>query len=98
MTVHWSTVALERVSDIVDSFPPRNPEAAERWVEDMFATAERLELFPRSGRVVPELEREEIREVFYQRYRIIYKVASDRAKVLTVRHMRQQLRPRDIEE
>ena len=98
MLVHWSTVALERVSEAAESIELEDPAAAERWMENVFAATERLELFPRSGRVVPELQREEIREVFYQRYRIIYKVKPDRVEVLTVRHMRQRLRPGDIEE
>ena len=98
MIVHWSNVALERVSETAEFIELGDPKEAGRWVEGVFAATDRLELFPRSGRVVPELEREEVREVFYQRYRIIYKLKPDRVEVLTVRHMRELLRPRDIEE
>ncbi|MEM1041662.1 MAG: type II toxin-antitoxin system RelE/ParE family toxin [Bacteroidota bacterium] len=95
MRVHWSTVALERVSEIADYLAVDDLGAAERWVDGLFAAAERLEPFPRSGRVVPELRREAIREVFYKRYRILYKVQPERVEVLTVRHMRQHLSDND---
>ena len=67
-------------------------------MEGVFAATERLELFPHSGRVVQELEREEIREVFYRRHRIIYEVKPDHVEVLTVRHLRQLLQPGNVEE
>jgi plasmid stabilization system protein ParE len=39
---------------------------------------------------VPELNREEVREVIYGSYRIIYKISND-IDILTVRHGRQLL-------
>ena len=42
--------------------------------------------FPRSGRVVPELEREAYREVILGTYRIVYRIEADRAEILTVVH------------
>ena len=45
------------------------------------------------GRVVPELSREEIRELIYGDYRVVYRVAERRVDVLTVRHGRRRFDP-----
>jgi toxin ParE1/3/4 len=49
--------------------------------------AQILKLHPKSGRVVPEIGNEEIRELVYGNYRIIYKIVDEnRVDVLTVYH------------
>jgi plasmid stabilization system protein ParE len=58
-------------------------------------SAARLELFPLSGRVVPEYARSEVREVFSGRYRIIYRVDAETIEVLLVRDGRRPL-PRSL--
>jgi len=44
--------------------------------------------FPQSGRVVPELDREDVREVIRGTYRIVYRYrsAAAEAQILTVFH------------
>ncbi len=44
-------------------------------------TAARL---PFAGRRVPEYQREDVREVFLERYRIVYRVTERRCEVVTV--------------
>ena len=39
---------------------------------------------PRMGRVVPEIARDDVREVFQRTYRIVYRVVDDGIVVLTV--------------
>ena len=97
MHVHWSTVALERVIEAAEYAGRDDPEAGERLIEGLFAAAERLAQFPHSGRVVPELKREDTREIFHGRSRIIYRVRAERVEVLTVCHMRQMLGPEDVD-
>jgi hypothetical protein len=41
-------------------------------------------MFPRSGRVVPEFNLDHIREIIAGEYRIVYRVESDAALLLTV--------------
>jgi toxin ParE1/3/4 len=48
------------------------------------ARARRAARFPRSGRVVPELRREDVREVIQGNYRIVYRVTKVSVEVLTV--------------
>lgn len=96
MKVLWSPVALARVGEIADHIAEDSPSAAEAWVQEMFRAVERLERFPESGRRVPEIPREEIREVLHSRYRILYRLDSWGVSVLTVRHCRQHTGPEDL--
>ena len=90
MKVEWSPLALDRVSDIARYIADDNPDAAERWVNELFDSVERLADFPESGRVVPEVGVRRIREVIFGAYRVIYSV-KDKVEILTVRRGSQLL-------
>lgn len=91
MKIRWSPLALDRVAEIANWIAADRPDAAAKLVSEMFAVVERLAAFPESGRVVPEFERDELREVICRSYRIIYRVTKDRVEVLTVRHSLQEM-------
>ena len=97
MKIVWSPLALERVEEYGGHIAAANPAAAILWAEEVFAKVEPLADFPQLGRVVPEVGREEVRELFHGQYRIVYRVASA-ILILTVRHTRQLLSAVDIEE
>ncbi len=90
MKIFWSTLALERVLEIAENKSEKDKKKGELWVDTIFAAVKRIEQFPKSGRKVPELNREDLREVLFESYRIIYKLNKEQIEVLTVRHMRQQ--------
>lgn len=98
MKIFWTPLALQRVGDVVDYIARDNPDAAKRWVEAIFHVVERLNQFPGSGRVVPEVGRQTIREIKYGRYRILYRVAKNKIGILTVRHDRQFFNEDEVEE
>jgi plasmid stabilization system protein ParE len=59
---------------------------ADLLVEHLVAAVTRLESHPLSGRVVPELGDESLREVIDRKYRIVYRVTSDAVEIVTVFH------------
>jgi plasmid stabilization system protein ParE len=63
------------------------------FVLDVFAAIERLENFPQSGRVVPEKNDPQIREILLGNYRIIYRLRKDVAELLTLHHGARLLDP-----
>ena len=66
-------------------------EYAEVFEERLLTYLKRLEQFPRSGRTVPEIEDESIREIIYRSYRIVYVLdANENVDVLTVFHSSRQ--------
>jgi toxin ParE1/3/4 len=61
-----------------------SPRYAELVVQRVVAGVERLETFPESGRVVPELDRPEIREIIVRPYRVVYRYRGDVVDTVTV--------------
>jgi len=66
-------------------------------LEGLFKITDRLERFPRSGRIVPEIGSGEFRELVYRSsHRIIYRIESSVVSILTVRSFFQQLDPTEL--
>lgn len=91
MKIQWSPLAVERVTEIAEYIALDSPMAANKWVNEIFDSTEKLSDFPNIGRVVPELKDQKIRELIKGNYRIIYIVEEKGISVLTVRHGRQIL-------
>ena len=97
MRVAWSPLALERVSESARYIAQDNPDAAERWVTELFDSVERLADFPESGRVVPEVGVRSIRALIFGAYRVIYTV-KDKVEILAVRRGSQLLDRNEIDD
>ena len=97
MKIIWSPLAIERVSDIAEYIADDNPAAAEQWVAAIFEQVQKLEKFPQIGRVVPDSNRKEIRELLFSNFRIIYRLEENEISILTVRHGRQLLPGQELE-
>jgi len=95
--LEWSPLALDRVSEIARYIAKDNPDAAERWVNELFDAVERLADFPESGRIVPEVGVRRIRELVFGAYRVIYSI-KDKVVILTVRRGSQLLDVSEIDE
>lgn len=85
-SVTWNDSALDEVEAIARGIRQDSPRAAADFVKQVFAASDRLELFPRSGRRVPEFERDDLRELIVRPYRLIYSVTVDRVEVRHVIH------------
>ena len=95
MKVIWSPLALEKVGDIADYIALDKESAAKKWINDIFDKAKNIGDFPEIGRLVPELNNPNYREIIFGNYRIIYTVKTE-VKILTVRNCRQLLGSGDI--
>jgi plasmid stabilization system protein ParE len=60
--------------------------------ERLVAAVGRLESFPQSGRIVPEVGDESLREVIYGNYRLVYRLQPESVEVVTVYHAARLLR------
>ena len=91
-TVTWSSQARKDLEAISDYYREVASSHAERFEEQMFDAARRLEIFPHSGRMIPEAEDAQLREVIYRSYRIMYHVDEEGEDVLilTVLHSSRQ--------
>jgi toxin ParE1/3/4 len=87
MRVIWrdeATANLENIFAYVSLYS--SEESAINLVNRRVARADDLGDFPEMGRVVPELEDPEIRELLEKGYRIVYRVKREDVEVLTVFH------------
>ena len=91
MKAFWTDKAIERIGEIATYISRDSQSGAEKWVESIFKKVDRVAVFPKSGRKVPELPRKGIRELICGNYRIIYRLNEDGLFVLTVRHFKQVL-------
>jgi toxin ParE1/3/4 len=97
LKITWSPLAAEQVREIASYIALDKPSVAEQWIDKMFDSVEQLIDLPKSGRVVPELQINSIRELVQGNYRVIYKIQDNSISVLTVKSYRQQLRSDEIE-
>ena len=86
MRLVWTRPALGDVLQIRDYIATDSPRYARLVAERLFGAVERLEAFPLSGRVVPELGEPTVREVIEAPYRIVYRVRPDVLEILTIVH------------
>lgn len=86
MSVHWTDTAQAHLDGIYQYIAQNSPEYAKRMVDRLTRRSQQIGLFPQSGRLVPEFQMEQIREVFEGPYRIIYYIKPDQIDVLAVIH------------
>ena len=90
--VIWTEPALQQLDAIAEYIALDNPEAASRLVEKVLDSTERLEEFPQSGRIPPELSSSIYREVLVPPCRIFYREDGSRVLVIHVMRDERQLR------
>jgi len=82
--LRWTEQAVDDLREIRKYIERDSPRYSRLVVERLYEATQRLETFPRSGRVVPEFDVEHLREIMVGEYRIVYRVESDAVVFLTV--------------
>ena len=86
MKIVWTEPAVEDLREL-HAYIARDSEVyAIGFVERIILAVEQVADHPRVGRIVPEKNDENVRELLYQNYRIIYRVKSDQIELLTIIH------------
>ena len=70
----WALCARLDLKELASYIAESRPRASASFVKNVFHTVEHLSDFPKSGRVVPEFNDLNIREVFRKPFRIVYRV------------------------
>lgn len=86
MAVEWSARARTDIRELRAYIAQDSPHYARRFVERIFKAVETLTDHPQIGRRVPETEREDIRELLFQNYRIVYRIKPGHVYIVTVLH------------
>jgi toxin ParE1/3/4 len=89
----WSPAALEDVEAIAEYISRDSPDQAALFVERLIQRTDRLEYFPLSGSVIPEIRNEACREIIYGSYRIMYRIEGDQVWITGIVHGARDWRP-----
>jgi toxin ParE1/3/4 len=84
MKLQWTETAKNDLIAIRHYIAEDNVTAAKKWIERLKTKARNIVHQPLAGRIVPELYRDDLREVLVGNYRIVYQVQSDRVSILTL--------------
>ncbi len=82
----WSPDAADDLESICDYIAEDSDYYARVFANGVIKAIERLMIFPESGRVVPEYDQKDIREIIFQNYRIVYRVRSDTIEIVAITH------------
>ena len=96
MRVAWSPLADEQVDDAVAYIARDHPTAALEWLERLLDQVKSLSVFPDSGRMVPELQRDGIRELIVSPYRVMYRRSDTLVEIAAVRHEAREFNAEEI--
>lgn len=96
MRVIWTELAFAQLDEAMAFIAADSPHTAARWLDAILESSGQLAKFPDSGRIVPEAGREEIRELIFSPYRLVYRHDSDVVYVTMLLHERQHVEPEDV--
>jgi plasmid stabilization system protein ParE len=82
----WSPYAVDDLEAICDNITKDSQHYARLFAQGVINAIESLEIFPESGRIVPEYNQKSIREIIFQSYRIIYQTKPDDIEILAIMH------------
>lgn len=84
MRIIWSPQSLRDLHAIREYIAKDSDSYADLTVARIFSAVERLLQFPHSGRIVPERNEPEIREIIVRSFRVVYRVRDTLLEVATV--------------
>jgi plasmid stabilization system protein ParE len=91
MIVHWTDTALRHLEAIYRYIAQDSSAYAKRMVDRLTRRSQQIAEFPLSGRMVPEYQTTQIREVVEGPDRIIYYIKPGQIDVLGVIHGAQNI-------
>jgi addiction module RelE/StbE family toxin len=97
MKIIWSPTARRKIDEIVDYISADNLDAAVALVESFEERVDDLKKHPRSGRMIPALNDEMVREIVaHPNYVVVYELQNSDIVILTIRHSKQDEDDSDI--
>jgi len=82
----WSPQAADNLRAIADYIADDSPIAADNVVDGIIRAVRKLERYPQSGRMIPELEQRDHREIIVGAYRVMYRVLPDHVRITSIIH------------
>ena len=80
----WSRNSEHDLDQIFEIISQDSLVKAAHFIAELSKSVEKLQLFPETGRIVPEYSITHIREIIHKKYRIVYSVLENKIVILTV--------------
>lgn len=84
--VRWTDLALDDLDHAAGYLAETSRVYAAAFVRDVRAASRSLRDLAERGRVVPEIATAKVRELFVQRYRLIYRIQDDEIEIVAFIH------------
>lgn len=93
MEIIWTKTANRKLQSIAEFIAKENYERAVSFAGELFDRTDQLSHQPDSGRIVPEFNNPNVRELLHGNYRIIYEFDQSKGMIYikTIFHTRQLL-------
>lgn len=97
MKLRWTQRARRDLLDIRDYIARDKLSAAQNWIARLRERARQAADAPLAGRKVPEIGRDDIREILERDYRIVYRILENEVHILTVFEGHRRLRSNELD-
>ena len=87
----WTETAIKDLETIAEYIALDKMDAAQRYVQKVFSSAERLERFPKSGSIPPEISNLPYRQVVVPPCRVFYRCEKEYVFIIHVMRSEQAL-------
>jgi len=95
--INWTDQAKDDIDNLIKFLAPQSESYAKVQVQRIFDKVNLLTRLPRLGRVVPELEYKNVRELIIGSYRVVYHLVSEnRIDILTIHQSARPLNIKDL--
>lgn len=95
MRVVWTKHAYAQLDEAMAFIARDRPNTATAWLSRILDAGESLAELTDRGRVVPEVSRDDVRELIISPYRLIYRRDSSAVTITMVLHERRELSGED---
>ncbi|AHC15442.1 type II toxin-antitoxin system RelE/ParE family toxin [Salinispira pacifica] len=85
--IFWTKTAVEDLEEIIEYISIESIDIAIKQYEKIKAAASKLDSFPDRGRIIPELQKQNIykyRELIIGPWRVMYKIEDNKVYILAV--------------
>ena len=96
LKVLWTENTIEDLLGIKNFIAQDSLERAEKWLVELYTAGENLSQLSSRGRIVPELNKENLRELLIENYRLVYRIKATMIEIITVFEGHRQLKAKDL--
>ena len=84
--VNWSESAWKDLEDTLDYIAKDSPFYAAAFAQEVLEASQTLRDLSDRGRMIPEFNRTDLRELFIRRYRLMYEINQDSVFIIALIH------------